>query len=152
MSTDTLTQQLATIDDQLKNPLPTPHVGCNVLWYAAGKVEPDNQRAAIVTAIEGAGKVTLTIFPPNGMPQHKKGVHFLQHPAMLAKTHDHAKIHNGVWNYCDNSTSRKTHYEYHTEELKRKLEAVLDAKRQQVDASRAKSDIAKQSAPENQPA
>lgn len=143
MSSDELKAQIASLDSQLKNPLPTPHIGCPVLWYPRGRVEEENAVAAIVTAVEGPGKVKLTVFKPNAMQEHKNGVHWAKHPAMEGKDFSQAKIHNGVWDYEKNSSPRKSHYDLHTQQLERKREAVLEAKRQQLEAEKSKANLAK---------
>lgn len=132
---------IKSLDEQAKRPLPTPHISCWVLWYPRGEVKDDNAVAALVTARESPGKVTLTVFKPNAMQEHKKGVHFVGHPAVAEKTHSQARIHNGVWGYPDNSTPRKTHYDMHLDELKRKKEAALSEKTRQLEAERNRSNL-----------
>lgn len=143
MSTDSMTEQVKQLEEQLKKPLPTPHIGCMVLWYPRGRIETENEVAAIVTAIEGPGKVKLTVFKPNAMQEHKQGVHWSGHPAMEGKDFAQARIHNGVWDYETNTNVRKSHYDLHREQLQRKKEAALEAKRQQLDAERAKANLEK---------
>lgn len=132
---------IKNLDEQMKHPLPTPHVSCMVLWYPRGDVREDNAVAAMVTAKESPGKVTLTVFKPNSMQEHKKGVHFVGHPAVAEKTHSQARIHNGVWDYPENSTPRKSHYDMHLDELKRKKDAALSEKTRQLEAAANKSNL-----------
>jgi hypothetical protein len=145
---DEMSDKLQHLDDALRDlkakqakPLPTPHVGCSVLWYNQGKIEDNNQQAATVTRVEEVGKVTLTIFPPRGVPIHRSGVHWVEHPAMALKASSKSKIHNGLWGYPDNTKARKTHYDKHIQQLDRKIQAVLDEKRMQIDAQRARDAI-----------
>lgn len=55
---------------------------------------------AIVTAIEDIGKIKLTVFPPNGMPQHKQGVLHKTHPAHKQRNNPQS-VRSGMWDFSE---------------------------------------------------
>ena len=122
---------LDRIEAQMKTPLPTPPVTNLVIWYSRGIVEEGNAAAAIVTKVEDAGKVSLTIFPPMGMPIHKKGVLFEGHPQIVKNAKSHARVHNGVWAYPEGKHATKSHYDHHLKQLQDKKQAFLDQQERQ---------------------
>lgn len=125
-----LQDQLDAVESQLKNPLPTPHIGASVWWYEHGQVSPDNVMAAVVTAIEGPARVTLAIFPPRGMMRHKSGVHWARHPQIASKVHDPTRLAAGVWEYPDGSHVRKQNFEVHEQQLLKRKLSIIDQMRQ----------------------
>ena len=129
--------QIKKLKEAMENPLPTPPVSYLVHWYPQGKIENDNRIAAIVTKIEGPGKLTLTMFPPSSMPVHKVGVHHTTHPAVERQA-EHVRIHNGVWEYIPGTQIPKSHREVHLDELNRRKETILESERQHREAVAAR--------------
>lgn len=120
---DQLKKSLESAKSSLKSPFPTPPVGTNVVWYNRAMVSPENQRAAVVTAVEGAGRLSLTIFGPMEHATHKKGVLFKEDPThgnrnnMMSQT-------NGAWGYPDGVRVCKSHYEAHVAEIQRRIARI----------------------------
>lgn len=73
-----MTKILEELDVESKNMYPTPPLGETVTWYQAG--DKDAPRAAIVTAIEGPGRVAITVFGLRSHPSYMQGVLHHSHP------------------------------------------------------------------------
>lgn len=85
--------------DEKKNPVkltPTPPVGCPVVWYPRGD-RANGPSAALVTQVEGLGRVSLTIFAVQSEPVVKKGVNFID----VAEQTPNASqtVRNGGWDF-----------------------------------------------------
>lgn len=126
-SLEAINAELLRIDEQEKKPIPTPHIGCVVLWFPHGEESAGNAQAAIVTKIENFGKVCLTIFTPNSPPQYKTGVHWVKHPDIADALRRQARLNNGTWDFEDGSKPRRQHDDVHLNFLKKKK---LDMQRQ----------------------
>ncbi|WP_175517210.1 hypothetical protein [Planctomicrobium piriforme] len=123
------------------SPLPTPPISTSVVWYAKGKVESENQQAAIVTKIEAPGRVTLTILPPRGMPIHKQGVYYKDDPIMQGTSPLSVKQQCGVWAYPDGKSPAKAHYVYHERLLARRHQDLLDEQQRQAEAAQKRKEL-----------
>jgi hypothetical protein len=128
-------KRINELELEMKHPLPTPPVGTPVVWYDRAQVSEEAQRAAIVTRVEGPGKVTLTIFPPNGMPLYnKKGTLHVSHEIHDRRGNAVSK-NSGSWDYTSRTSRPKSHNELHIAEIQKKidsLEAQLDDVREMV--------------------
>jgi hypothetical protein len=127
-----ITQQIERVESELKSPYPTPPIGTLVVWYDKGDISSDNQRAAIVTQVEGPGKISVTVFPPRAMPAHKKGVTHVTDP-MHEKRHNSVTVMSGAWDYPDHVAAPKSHLSFHIASLEKKKE-ILETQLQQVEA------------------
>jgi hypothetical protein len=125
MSVDTtpLMLQIEETESELASPLPTPPVGTLVVWYDRGVKAADAQRAAIVTKVEGPGKVQLTVFAPNAMPMHKIGSLHISH-SVHEKAHNSVSKNSGGWDYRDGEMIPGEHYDLHRNVLNTKLESM----------------------------
>lgn len=106
--------------------LPTPQIGTTIWWF--DRNNQDNPRAALVTAIEGPGKIKVTIFGPAAMPIHKAGVLHVLSPIHNNGSNS-STVHNGSWNYIGNPSEDEilsAEWEY----VDRKI-AEIDHQRQQ---------------------
>ena len=102
---------------------PTPPVGWTVQFLPSGDTE--NPKAAIVMAIEGAGRLTLSVLQPDQFPQTRKGVHYIYHP--LTKKGSPQTGRSGSWRYLPDTTVPKTHNKFHEAIIARKDEAIAKA-------------------------
>jgi hypothetical protein len=132
-------------EEGLKAPQPTPPVGTVLVWYDRAEKDPDAQAAAIVTQVEGVGKLKLVVFKPDHYPKHYKGVLHVDH-ANHQQKHNEMTLRNGAWDYPDHVRITKGHYGLHVAMLEKKL---ATARRQLAEAEEIKakqeSDVAKQS-------
>lgn len=115
-----LLSQIDDTENEMLYPLPTPPVGTMIVWYDRGQKIDGSQRAAIVTKVEGPGKLQLTVFAPNAMPTHKIGSLHISHP-VHTKAHNSVSKNNGGWDYRDGDDIPDTHYEAHRNVLQTKL-------------------------------
>ena len=117
-------EQLEKVKAEIKSPLPTPPVGFTVVWYPRAVQEEDNQVAGIVTKVEGPGKVTLTVFRPQGMPDAtRRGCLHVTHP-VHEKRANSVSVNAGSWDYIPGENIPKSHYERHLEALYVKQESL----------------------------
>lgn len=120
---DDLKDYLAAEKAKLKNPTPTPPVGTVVVWYDRALVKPENQKAAIVTAVEGPGRLTLTIFGPRAHPIHKIGVLHHTHECHGNRNNVMSQ-QNGAWAYPDGVKADKSHLNLHLDQIQAKIERI----------------------------
>lgn len=78
-----MTKILKDLEVENQNKFPTPPVGESVTWYRAG--DPNVPLAAIVTKIEGPGRVALTVFSYRSHPGYVEGVFYHEHPIHAIK-------------------------------------------------------------------
>ena len=118
---------IADLEQQLKNPLPTPPVGFPVIWYRKAEVKPGAELAAIVTKVEDAGKVCLTVFPPQGMqdPTRRGSLH-VRHE-IHQKRHNSTSVNCGSWDYPIGTEAPESHYDYHTNRLKQRIASLKES-------------------------
>lgn len=147
MPDDTFAENIARCHEEMKSLLPTPPIGTTVIWYGRGLVEDENQQAAVVTKIEGIATLTLTIFPPNGIPIHKKGVRFVTHPQHLQKNNP-STVQNGAWDYPDHRDVPKRDLEKHRVQLTTKISQIQSDREAFEEAARAREErLAAKAAP-----
>lgn len=103
---------------------PTPPVGWPVQFLPSG--DDTNAKAGVVIAIEGAGRLTLSVLQPDTFPQTKKGVHYIYHP--LTKKGSPQTGRCGSWRYIPDMPVPKSHNKYHEGIIARKDEAIAKAK------------------------
>ena len=135
---DYLTEEKA----RLKHPMPTPPIGTMVVWYDRAHYTPENQKAAIVTAVEGPGRVGLTIFGPRAHPIHKIGVLHHTHEAHQNRNNVMSQ-QNGSWSYPDGVKPDKSHLDLHLDQIQAKI-ARLEA---DIEKSSPKKITPKKTAP-----
>lgn len=107
-----LEQLVRDLEAQLKDPTPTTPVGEPVAWLDRGVVSPETTFAALVTQVEGVGKVKLVVFKPNAMPIHKVGVVHISNPQHQIPNNA-TTVRNGAWDYPEGARVPSPHYEYH---------------------------------------
>lgn len=121
-----ITEQLEKVEAEIKSPLPTPPVGTPVVWYPRATLDRDNQIAAIVTKVEGPGKLTLTVFRPQSMPDAtRRGCLHVSHP-IHENRHNSVSQNSGAWDYPEGVTIPKSHRDLHLEQLQRKRDSIQD--------------------------
>lgn len=115
---------LDNIAKERKRPMPTPPVGMPVVWFLGG--DEANPRPALVTQVEGPGRVSLVVLPLNTMPQHKMGVLYKDHPDM-EEANTPAKRTKGSWDYIPGFPSMipKEHFEHHKQLLDRREKQAM---------------------------
>lgn len=123
-----LEARIAELDQQIANPAATPPIGTPVVWYRGARVDDQDpsktQVAAMVTGIEGPGKLKLVTFTPFKNEEHKQGVLHISHP-LHANRANSVSVNSGAWDYPDGVRPAKGHYDLHLEVLKiRREEAV----------------------------
>ena len=117
-------EQIDKINASLKNPLPTPPVGTPVVWYDRAERKEDGEIAALVTKVEGPGKVTVTVFRPQGMPDPtRRGCLHMSHPTHEQR-HNAVSRNSGGWDYPIGSRAPKDHLALHTEQLNMRKDAL----------------------------
>ena len=116
--------------------LPTPPVGFLVGWLDRGK--EDACYAAVVTKIEGPGRIELHIFPPRTqftvLAHYRNGVYFQAHPMHTDNPHNINLVRNGCWKYLPDVRIPDSHYALHRAEIERR-----DAARQKAAAAQEAS-------------
>lgn len=119
-------EQLAKVEADLKSPLPTPPVGTPVVWYPRAQVGADNQIAALVTKVEGPGKVTLTAFRPQGTADPtRRGCLHVSHPVHEQRANA-VSVNAGAWDYIEGWDVPGEHYELHRGVLEIKRDSLSD--------------------------
>lgn len=119
-----LKQQIEDVSAAMKNPLPTPPVGTTVVWYDRAEAKPESQIAGLVTKVEGPGKVTLTVFRAQGMPDPtRRGCLHISH-SVHEQRHNAVSRNSGAWDYPDGVSIPKAHYTPHLDLLETKKMAL----------------------------
>lgn len=111
---------------------PTPPIGWNIHWFPGG--DQRNPVAAIVTAVEGPGKIAVVTFPAGGWPVHHKGVHYIHHP-VSKREGSPLKVRNGSWAYMPDTKIPREHNDLHKEVVAKKRAAI-----EQAEADRKKKE------------
>lgn len=145
---DPIYKAIYDVEEEMKSPHPTPPVGTSVLWYDRADTREGSERAAVVTKVEGPGRVTLTIFPPNSMTIHKQGCLYIKDP-IHEQRHNSVSRNSGAWDYLPQTKIPSEHYGIHLERLSRKKESlelqvaqaeeIRDAQNGKVDAKKKQS-------------
>lgn len=120
------------LEEQKKNTLPTPPVGTLIVWYDRAIVEDDRAYAAIVTRVDGPGKITPIIFPPASMPIHRKQGSLHVSDPIHQKRGNASSVNCGAWDYPKGTNRPKAHSELHLSILDRKIETL----EQQIEEAR----------------
>mgnify|MGYP006908215091 CR=1 FL=1 len=94
--------------------LQTPPVGFGVVWYDRAQTGEGRQIAAIVTKQEQPGIVSLVVFRPNGVPEHKMGVRHISDP-IHERPANEVTLRSGGWDYIDfqPATPLSQHKDFH---------------------------------------
>lgn len=114
------------IDDlnaQIADPTPTPPVGTTVIWYKRADIS--DPYAALVTKVEAAGKVTLTVFVPFAVPTHTRGALHVTNPIHKLRANS-VSVNSGSWDYVSGVRPPKSHFDLDVANLtKRRDELVI---------------------------
>jgi len=117
---------LANVEKEMKNPIPTPPVGTTIVWYAKALVEDDSKIAALVTKVEGPGKITVTAFRPQGMADPtRRGCLHVSDP-IHEKRHNSVSMNSGAWDYVAFTKIPKEHYQLHLDALAKKRDSLIE--------------------------
>jgi hypothetical protein len=110
------------LEEELKNVMPTAPVSTPVHYYPANntKVPP---LSALVCAVEGPGKLALTVFGLHSHPKTVLGVHHVTWRDHREKPSNFSTMNHGSWDYPNKRTPRE-HLELHTEVLEQRLAAA----------------------------
>lgn len=109
---------------------PTPKVSDTVIYHAYG--DKRNSAPAIVSEVEGPGRVKLTIFPYQGMLQHKAGCHHISH-WIHDKPNENTKM-NGAWSFAREAPADA--FEVHEAELTKRENALIEAEQRAKEAAK----------------
>jgi hypothetical protein len=120
-----ISQQLLAIEHEKENLLPTPSVSTPIQWFLGGHGEA---QAAIVSKVESPGKLSVTIFPPNGMPFVKRGVLWKRCEQAVKNPHDPQVHRSGAWDYPLGTNIPKQHLQLHTAMLEQKEKGLIKQK------------------------
>ena len=133
----TATQDLIDqLREELKNVLPTPPIGTMVIWYRKAVFDKDNAIAAIVTKVEDCGKISLTAFPPAGMPNATvRGCLHKSHK-IHQKRSNHISQNGGAWDYPEGVNPPKAHFNRHKDNLNQRI-ATLELEQQAKESPKA---------------
>ena len=131
-------QLLASLKKQKDNPFPTPPIGWMVQWFDRNRT--DECSAALVTNVQGPGKLELTIFKPRHFPIHKQGVLHRSHPSHLKPSNPNT-VTNGSWEYLPMQRPHKAHYELHLAQLEAREDAMLEEERNAKEAAQSRKRI-----------
>lgn len=128
--------RIADLEYQLKTPIPTPPVGWCVIWYRRAHVAEGAEIAAIVTKVEGPGKITITAFAPVAVPDPtRRGCLHVSHPVHEQRANA-SSVNSGAWDYPTGVKPPKEHYQYHIDLIRANLE---EAKSQLRNAAEIKT-------------
>ncbi len=100
---------------------PTPKVSDTVIYYTRG--DKNFPVPGIVSSIEGPGKIKITVYPFQGMLQHKSGCAHITH-WVHDRPNDTTK-NNGAWDF--NREPPADAYEVHEAELTKRENQLLEA-------------------------
>lgn len=129
-------RRINALENQKRLPMGTPEVGRWVWFYKQADLESVPQ-AALVTAQEAPGQVTLEIHPPLAQTHiNVKGVHHKDHP-FLETNPQVAKMKNsGVWDFKEGDRPTEAHKELHRKQidvqLKLATEELLRAREDEI--------------------
>ena len=124
--------KLEEIELKIRNPLPTPPIGTPVVWYPHARVVKGAEVAALVTGIEGPGRLKITVFVPNGMPVPKQACHHVTDPVHEKRNNSISKT-SGAWDYIEGTKTPKADFQFHLEHLN-KLKNDFTGKIEQAQA------------------
>jgi hypothetical protein len=124
VDTDPILKQIEAAEAEMKRPLPTPPVGYTVVWYDRADKRDGAEIAAIVTKVEGPGKLTVTTFRPQGMPDPtRRGCLHATHK-LHDNRHNTVSRNSGSWDYPQGVRAPKEHFKHHMEQLEAKVEML----------------------------
>ena len=106
--------------------IPTPPVRTTVQWYLRG--DKNEVAPAIVTAIEGPGRLQLCVFPKNTFPQHKTGVYHVDHRAIQERSNPHTP-RCGSWGFEDGFVPPKEWYAIQEQDLARRENMLMEGEK-----------------------
>ncbi len=114
------TKLLQALKEEKERVLPTPPIGHSVQWFEAGNTK--NPFAAVVTQVEGPGRVELTVFKARSSLIYKQGVLHV-----TAEEHkvpgNPTTVRCGSWDYPLGKYPRE-HSDFHLQDIaKRYAEA-----------------------------
>jgi hypothetical protein len=122
-----MTKLLKELEDEDQRRMPTPPLGESVTWYENG--DKHAPRAAIVTAIEGPGKVALTVFKLRSHPSYVQGVFHVSHPIHNEKGNPTTQ-RCGYFTYPGETEDKGKkapgfHYDFHQRDIARRRQDAL---------------------------
>lgn len=127
-------ETLKKIAAQKETPSPTPPIGTMVNWFERN--EEEMRFAAVVTRIQGAGKVELAVQKPRHHVIHKQGVLYRGDP-IHEKRANPATVAAGSWDYIEGVKIPHSHFSYHLNDLERQEKAIRqEIKSREDDAAR----------------
>jgi len=109
---------------------PTPKVGDPIIYHP----ESDKRREvpAVVSKVEGPGKIQITVFPFQGMMQHRSGCHHITH-----WIHDNPTAftrQNGAWSFAREAPADA--YQLHEAELAKRENSLIEAEERAKEAAK----------------
>ena len=100
---------------------PTPKVSDPIIYYTRG--DKNFPVPAVCSAVEGPGRIKITLFPFQGMMQHRAGCHHVTH--WVHDRPNETTKNNGSWDF--NRELPADAYEVHEAELAKRENNLLDA-------------------------
>jgi len=102
---------LENLQSEKDNLIPTPPIGRIVLWYERGYVSPDHAQPAVVTAVEGPGRISVCLLAKS-RGAIKTGVKFHKLEG-ATDSRVQTTYRFGCWNYIEGEAPTKnTHPDY----------------------------------------
>ena len=110
IDTGPIKKAIKDTEAEMKVLTPTPLVGTAVNWYRGA--DKEKSYAAVVTLIQGVGKVKLSVFEPDKFVTHKTGVLHITDPTHEKRANRTSKD-CGAWDYLEGVEPDETHFELH---------------------------------------
>lgn len=100
---------------------PTPKCNDPIIYYTRG--DKNFPVPAICSSVEGPGRIKITLFPFQGMMQHRAGCHHVTH--WVHDRPNETTRNNGSWDF--NREAPVDAFEVHEAELAKRENALIDA-------------------------
>lgn len=122
---DYLRLRLVQFDNLKKLPLPTPHIGCSVVFWPHG--DSKEPVAAIVTKQDGPGVIGLRLLRHCSQNNDTAvGIHYKNSPHLAANPNLLKLKNGGCWDYCEGDTPTSKHGKLHVQEIDRNIASVQE--------------------------
>ncbi len=100
---------------------PTPKISDPVIYYTRG--DKNFPVPAVCSAVEGPGRIKITLFPFQGMMQHRAGCHHVTH--WVHDRPNETTKNNGAWDFAREVP--KDAFTVHEAELAKRENNLLEA-------------------------
>ena len=124
------------LEEDKENRLPTPPIRTPVQWYLGG--DRGQATAAMVTGVEGPGRLMLVIFQRNSIPMHRTGVYYVTHRMVTDKTNGTVGAtlkEKGSWGLEEGFKIPESWYAVHDADIARREANLVEGERQAAAAA-----------------